>query len=125
MTRLQGYNGKDGAIFVTDVTVETWQRGATTSLPRFRLDGGTHGRCVGGGFESRAEFLSMEQFCNSGQGVQVLLKLALGNEKKHDERDGLVVQRVEVHPVPGSAEGADDFMDEIGRGMRDADAGTG
>ena len=52
----------------------------------------------------------------------MLLELALRHEEEHDELDGLVVERVEVDARGAASESADDFWDEVGAGVRDADA---
>ena len=81
-----------------------------------------HGLGVGGVFERLAEFSLVQKLGDVGERVEVFLKLALGNEEKHDEVDRLVVERIELDPALGAAQGADDLGDQIGRGVRNADA---
>ncbi len=86
------------------------------------LDDGVHGGGIGGVFQGLAQFFTVEEFGDIGEGMEVFLELALGDEEEHDEVDGLVVEGVEVSAVLGSAEGADDFVDEVGGGVGDSDS---
>ena len=55
----------------------------------------------------------MEQLGDVGEGVEMFLKLALGNQKQHDEFDRLVIKRVEVDALFRAAERADDLVNQI------------
>ena len=79
---------------------------------------------VGGLFEFLAKFLDVKKLGDVGQGVKMFLELALRHQEKHDQIDRLIVQRVKIDPVGGTAQRADDFLDQIGRGMGNADAET-
>ena len=85
-------------------------------------DDGEHGVGVGGFFEVFAEIGLVQKLGDVGERVEMLLKLTLGNEEDHDELDRLVIERVEVHAGAGSAEGTDDFVNQIRGGVRDPDA---
>src|SRR5512138_1610868 len=91
-------------------------------LPRLPLDNIEHGLGVGSFFERLPKFLFVQQLGDLGERVEMLLKLALGNEEEHDERDRLVVERVEVDALLRPAKGANDFTDQVGRGVRNANA---
>lgn len=77
---------------------------------------------IGGLFEGLTEFGFVKNLGDVGEGVEVFLKLTLGNEEKHDEVHRLIVERVEVDPFLRAAQRTDDFRDQIGGGVRDADA---
>ena len=64
----------------------------------------------------------MKELGNIGQRVEMFLELALRDEEEHHQVDGLIVQGVEIDALLGAAEGADDFVDQVGGGVRDADA---
>jgi hypothetical protein len=80
-----------------------------------------HGFGVGGLLERLAEFGAMQQFGDIGEGMEMFLELALRDEEEHDQVNGLIVERVEVDAGAGTAKGSDDFIDEVGGGVRDAD----
>ena len=90
-------------------------------LPRL-ADDLEHGVGIGGLFEGLAEFGFVQQLGDVGQGVEVLLELALRHQEEHDQVDRLVVQGVEVHALLRAAQRADHLVDQVGRGVRDADA---
>ena len=69
-----------------------------------------------------AEFGLVQNLREAGEGVEVFLKLTLGDEEKHDEVYRLVVEGVKVDAAAGTAQSADDFGDQIRRGVGDADA---
>jgi hypothetical protein len=83
-----------------------------------------HGSGIRGLLERLAEFGSVKEFGDVGECVEVLLKLALRDEEKHDEIDRLIVEGVELNSFAGAAEGADDFADKIGGGVGNADPET-
>ncbi len=87
-----------------------------------RFDDFDHGLGVRSLLERLAEFFIMEQLGNIGQGVKVLLELPLGDQKKHDQIDRLIIQRVKINPLRERPKRPDHFLDQIGGGMRDADA---
>src|SRR6266508_2831865 len=91
-------------------------------LPAVSADDVKHHLCVTRFLEGLSEFIFMEQLGNVGQGMEVFLKLALRNEKKHDEFDGLIVERVEVNSFPGAAKRAHHLIDQVRGGVWDADA---
>ena len=64
----------------------------------------------------------MQQLGDVRQGVQMLLKLALRHEKEHDELHRLVVERIEIDARLGTAQRAHHFVNQVGRGVRNADA---
>ena len=61
------------------------------------LDDFHHRLGVGGLFEGGTEIFIVQKLGDVGEGMKMFLKLALGNEKKHDEMDGLVIEGVKVH----------------------------
>ena len=87
-----------------------------------------HGLGVGGLFQGLAKIRAMQEFGDVGQGVEMLLKLALRDEKQHDEINRLVVERVEIDAFRGPAGGGrpaslarrDRQRREGGPGHRDA-----
>jgi len=81
-----------------------------------------HAFGVGGGFERLAEFGLVQQLRDVGERVEMLLKLSLRHQEEHDQVHRLVVQRVEVHPGLRTAERPNDLGDQLGGGVRDADA---
>ncbi len=81
-----------------------------------------HGCRVGSLFEGLSEFGAVEEFGDVGEGVKVLLKLALGNEEEHDEIHRLVIERIEINTLFRAAERAHHLVNEISRGVRDADS---
>ena len=62
------------------------------------LDHAQHGFGVGGLFEGLTEFGFVQNLGNVGKSMEVLLKLTLGNEEKHDEIYGLIVEGIKVDP---------------------------
>jgi hypothetical protein len=86
------------------------------------LDGFHHGFGVGCLLESLPEFCLVKELGDIGQGVKVFLELSLRDEKEHDERDGLVIEGVEVDAFLRAAQCADDFRDEVRGGVGDANA---
>src|SRR5258708_33818204 len=74
-------------------------------LARFPSNNLVHGLGIGGGLEGLAEFLLVTHFCNLGQSVKMLLKLALRHKEEHHEIDGLVVQGIEVNSLARAAQG--------------------
>ena len=110
-------------MFEFSLELEAWCLELSLLAPIF-LDDFVHGRGIGGFFERLAKFFFVKQLGDAGEGVEVFLELALGNEEKHDEVDGLVVEGVEIHAALGTAKSADDFLDEVRGGVRDADAET-
>ena len=64
----------------------------------------------------------MKNLGDVGERVEVFLELTLGNEEKHDEIYRLIIERVEVDPFLRATQCTDDFRDQIGGGVRDADA---
>ena len=85
---------------------------------------GQHAVGIGGFFQGFAEIGFVEQFGTVGERVEVFLELALRDEEQHDELHGLVIEGIEVDPLGGAAERADDLVDQIRGGMRNADAET-
>jgi len=83
-----------------------------------------HGGGVGRLFEGLTKFSAVEEFGDIGESVEVFLELALGNEEKHDEIDRLVVEGIEIDAFFGAPKSANDFIDEIGRGMGNTNAET-
>ena len=81
-----------------------------------------HGLGVRRLFEGLAEFRFVQQLGDIGQGVEMLLELALRHQEEHDQVDRLVVQGIEVDAFLRAAQRADHFIDQIRRGVRDADA---
>ena len=81
-----------------------------------------HSRGIGSLLQRLAEFGPVEEFGDVGEGMEVFLKLALGNEEKHDQIDGLIVEGVKIDAIFGTAESANDLINEIGRRMGNADA---
>jgi hypothetical protein len=77
---------------------------------------------VGRLFERLAEFGFVQELRDVGERVEVFLELSLRHEKEHDELHRLIVECVEVDAFGRAAERADDFKNQIGRGVRDADA---
>ncbi len=77
---------------------------------------------IGSLFERETKFFEVQKLGYIGQGVKVFLKLALRNEKEHDQIDRLVVQCLEVDSLSRATKCADNFLDQFGRCMRDADA---
>ena len=73
-------------------------------------------------FERLSEIGLVEKFGDVGQRVKVLLKLALRHQEQHDELYRLIVERIEAHAFLRTAQRADNFKNQIGRGMRNADA---
>ncbi len=73
-------------------------------------------------FEGLSQIPVMEKLGDVGEGVKVFLKLALGHQEKHDQFDRLVIEGIEIHAAGGTSQSANDFANQIGRGMRDADA---
>ena len=88
------------------------------------LDDAHHRGGVGSGFEGLAKIFVVQKFCDIGEGVEVFLELALGNEEKHDEFHGLVVEGVKLHAAARAAEGTDNIVDEIGGSVGNANAET-
>ena len=66
--------------------------------------------------------LVVQKFGDIGESMKMFLKLALRNQKEHDEIHGLIVERVEVDSFFRAAERTDDFINQIGGGVGDADA---
>ena len=64
----------------------------------------------------------MKNFGNVSERVKMFLELTLGNEKKHDEIYRLIVEGIKVDPFLRATQRTDDFRDQIGGGVRDADA---
>ena len=69
---------------------------ASLFFPLF-LDRLKHGLRIGGLLEGLTKFGLVKHLGDVGKGMEVLLKLALGNEEKHDKVDGLIVQGIEIH----------------------------
>jgi hypothetical protein len=86
------------------------------------FDDGQHGVGVGRFFEGFPEFGLVQQFGNVRERVEMLLELSLRHEEEHDEFYRLVVERVEVDALRGAAQRADNLVNQIRRGVRDADA---
>ena len=63
----------------------------------------------------------MKQLGDIGQGMKMLLKLTLWHQKQHDQVDGLIVQRIKIDALLGSAKRTHNLVDEIGRRVRNAD----
>ena len=55
----------------------------------------------------------MQELGNIGQRMQVLLELALGNQKEHDEIYRLIVQGVKTVSLFRAPQRADDFVNQI------------
>ena len=72
--------------------------------------------------ERLQEFLAAEDLGNAGECVQVLLELALRDKEEGDEVDRLIVQGIEGNTLLGASKGGHHLRNEIGGGMRDADA---
>ena len=68
------------------------------SFPGLSLDDLVHGLGIGSHFERLAKLLSVQQFGDLGQGVQVFLELALRHQEKHHQIHRLVVQGIEAIP---------------------------
>src|SRR5215472_11588110 len=92
------------------------------SLLSVLLDDIEHRLGVRGLFERLAEIGFVEELGNVGERVKMLLKLTLRHEEQHDELDRLVVERIEVDPFLGTAQRADDFVNQVRRSVRDTDA---
>ena len=88
------------------------------------FDGAQHRFGVGSLFEGLTEFCFVKNLGDVGERVEMFLKLTLGNEEKHDEIYGLIVERVEVDTFLRATESTDDFGDQIGRCVGNADAET-
>ena len=56
--------------------------------------------------------------------MKMLLKLSLRHKEEHDQIDRLIVQRVEIDALGRAAQCADDFLDQVRRGVGNADAKT-
>ena len=69
---------------------------SSSFLRRMSLDDFHHRIGVGRRFKRLTKIFVVKEFCDVGQCVKMFLKLALRNEKEHDEIDGLIVERVEV-----------------------------
>ena len=54
----------------------------------------------------------------------MFLELSLRDKKQHHKVDRLIIKGIEIYPLLRSAEGTDDFCDQISRGVGDADAET-
>jgi hypothetical protein len=63
------------------------------------LDHAQHGLGISGLFQGLAKFGLVQNLGDVGEGVKMLLKLALGHQEKHDEVHWLVVKRVKVDTV--------------------------
>ena len=61
-----------------------------------------------------AEFGFMKQLGDIGKGVEVFLELALGHQEQHHELDRLIVQGVETNALFGTAESADNLVNQVG-----------
>src|SRR3954469_11228460 len=83
-----------------------------------------HGGGVGCLFEGLAEFGTVKELGDIGKSVKVLLKLALRHEEEHDKINRLVVERVEIDALLGASQSANDLVNEIGGGMRNANTET-
>lgn len=88
------------------------------------FDDAHHGCGIGSLFESVAKFLIVKKLGDIGEGMEMLLELALGNEKEHDEIDRLIIERIKIDALFGTAKGADDLVNEIGGGVGNANAET-
>ena len=64
-----------------------------TPLPANNLE---HALCIGSLFQGLAKFGFVQQLGNIGEGMQMLLELALWHQKEHDQVDGLIIQRIEA-----------------------------
>ena len=74
------------------------------------LDDFEHGLGIGRLFQGLAKIGPMEELGNIGQGVKMLLKLALRHKEQHDQLHRLVVERIEVDAGFRAAERTDDFI---------------
>ncbi len=72
--------------------------------------------------ERLAELFIVQQLGDVRQRVQVFLKLALRHEKQHHQIHRLIIQRLKIDTLGRAPQRADDFVDEISGGVRDADA---
>src|SRR6266446_4320020 len=61
------------------------------------LDDQEHRIGIGSLLQRLTKFGLVEEFRNVGQSMKMLLELALRHQKEHDQIDGLIVQRIEVH----------------------------
>ncbi len=75
----------------------TQDRKATNLFLALLADDLEHGLGVRRLLESLAEIGFVKEFGNIGEGMQVLLKLALRHEEQYNQVDRLVIQRVELH----------------------------
>ena len=93
-------------------------------LPGVRMGANDLDHTVGIGrlLQSQSELFIVKQLGDIGQGVQMLLELTLGNQEKHDKIDGLIVQGVKIDPLFGASKRSDDFLDQIGGGMGNANS---
>ncbi len=89
-------------------------------FPSLVADNLEHGLGGRGLFEGLAEIGAVKELGNIGEGMEVLLELALRHEKKHHEIHRLIIQRIEIDAFAGAAESADDLVDQVGRGVWDA-----
>lgn len=113
---------------------ERWRRGrqresqrkagqAGSLLARFHgRDDPVDGFGIGRGGEGVTEIGVVKVLGDVGQGVEMLLELALGNQEQDHQLDRLIVERLELHAGRRAAEDADDLGDEIGDGVRNTDA---
>ncbi len=86
------------------------------------FDGLQHRFGVGSLFESLTKFGFVKNLGDVGERVEMFLELTLGNEEKHDEIYRLIIERVEVDSFLRATQRTDDFGNQIGGGVRDADA---
>lgn len=97
-------------------------RASVLSARRGLLDNPKHLVRAVGLLERLAEFFFVKELGDIGQRVEMLLELTLRHEEEHDQVDWLIVQGIEIDPSPGTAEGAHDFVDQVGGGMWYPDA---
>lgn len=100
------------------------EEGLLQLLAGFGLDDVVHGLRIRRIFKRLPKFLFVEEFGNFGEGVEVLLELALRNQEKHNQIDWLVIESIEVDSFFRAAEGADDLVDQISGGVWNANAET-
>jgi len=89
-------------------------------LARFSLDDLIHVGRIWRGFQGLTEFLFMEELRDLGERVKMFLELALRNQEEHDKIDGLIIKGIEIDALFGTPEGADDFVNEVCGGVRNA-----
>ena len=120
-----GQHRREGLLqFLFEDFVEHSGKGPRTGLflRRILLDNFVHGGGIGGLLKLLSKFLDVKKLGDIGQGVEMFLELALRHQEEHDQIDGLIIQRVKVDPGDRAAHRPDDFLDQIGRGMGDADS---